>query len=498
MKKLGILSASFMGISAIIGSGWLFSPLLAANIAGPAAIFSWIIGALIILVLGLCFSEIASIYPLRGLSAVITSISHNRFFGFPFAIANWLGIVAVIALEADAAVQYLINIFPNLNSLLFNNGAFTFYGNLICSFLVLLFSVINFWGVSILAKTNNVITLIKLFVPIITIVVVGYSVFPKENFTAINDSLIPYGYSSIIQTILVAGIIVSFNGFQTIISFASEIKNPNKTIPISIAISVISCLIIYVLIQIVFIGALPLDVVNKGWKTISMSAPVINLLSMIGLSFMSIIIYAGATITPIGTAINFTGASSRMFTAMAKERQVPVFFDSVHPKYNISRRSLIFNTFVALCFIFIFKSWGDLAQILGIFHIFSYLTVPVAMLVFRENRSAKDYGFYMPFGLVICYSLFIIFNILIGYSNLRLILYSSLIIIFFELSFICINLKSSMYEIKKNSLSIAILLIYIVLLPSLSYMNKHLSASDFLIFTFIFSIVFLKILTKFK
>ena len=99
-KTIGLLSATGLGISSIIGSGWLFAPYQASVVAGPASILSWIIAAVIICLLGLCFSEIAALYPRRGLSAIIPTLSHNKHFAFPFAIANWLGVVAVISLEA--------------------------------------------------------------------------------------------------------------------------------------------------------------------------------------------------------------------------------------------------------------------------------------------------------------------------------------------------------------------------------------------------------------
>ncbi|BCD90535.1 amino acid permease [Francisella halioticida] len=454
------------------------------------------IGAFIVLVLGLCFSEIASIYPLRGLSAIITTISHNRFFGFPFAIANWLGIVAVIALEADAAVQYLINIFPQFTNLLFLNNHLTIYGNILSAILVLFFSAINFLGVSLLAKTNNIITVIKLFIPIMVIVILGYTVFHKDNFTAVNNTIMPYGFSSVIKTILIAGIIVSFNGFQSIISFSSEIKNPSKTIPISISISIVVCLIIYLLIQTVFIGALPTNMIHNGWHSLSMAAPMIDLLSMIGLGFLSIIIYVGSTATPVGTAINFTGASSRMFTAMSREGQVPRYFDDVHPKYKVSRKSLIFNTIIAMSFIFLFKSWKNLAEVLSIFHILSYLTVPLAMIVFRREKSKSEYGFYMPFGIFICYALFAVFNYLIGFSSVYIVFYSSIVVVIFEVIFILLNIKSNLEEIKTHIFSAIILIIYILLLPVISYLNKILPDFQFVIFIVIFSSFFLYIMTK--
>ena len=145
-KKIGLISASFIGISSIIGSGWLFAAYATADVAGPAAILAWLIGGGIILLLALCFSEIASLYPRRGLSAIVATLSHHKYFGFPFAIANWLGIVAVIALEADATVEYLINIFPHLKPLLFSNDSLTLLGNGFSLLLVIIYCLVNYWG----------------------------------------------------------------------------------------------------------------------------------------------------------------------------------------------------------------------------------------------------------------------------------------------------------------------------------------------------------------
>ena len=89
-KTIGLLSATGLGVSSIIGSGWLFAPYHASSVAGPACILSWILAACLICVLGLCFAEIAALYPRRGLSAIIPTLSHNKHFAFPFAIVGTL------------------------------------------------------------------------------------------------------------------------------------------------------------------------------------------------------------------------------------------------------------------------------------------------------------------------------------------------------------------------------------------------------------------------
>ena len=198
-KSIGLVSATFLGISCVIGSGWLFSPYKTAAIAGPSALITWVVSGAIMLLLALCFAEVASLYPKRGLSAIIPSLSHNKFFGFPFAIANWLGIVAVIGLEADATIQYLMNLTPHLKPYLYSNDQLTWAGNSFSIALVLIYCLVNYWGAKALTKANNVISLLKVLVPVVTALVFISIAFHPTNFTSVNNTFMPYGAKSIFR-----------------------------------------------------------------------------------------------------------------------------------------------------------------------------------------------------------------------------------------------------------------------------------------------------------
>ena len=412
-NKIGLTSSVFLGVSAIIGSGWLFAPFKTAEIAGPAAVFSWIVGAILVLLLSFCFAEIAALYPKRGLSAIIPTLSHNKFFGFPFALANWLGVVGVIGLEADASVQYLIHLFPALVYYFFFNGELTVLGNCISITLVILFSLANYWGAKVLAKTNNILTVIKLIVPVMTALIVIAVAFSPENFVIQSDTLVPYGFRSIFLALVSSGIIVAFNGFQTVVSFASEIKQPHKVIPKALAWSIVICLAVYLLLQVAFIGALPSILVQNGWSQLSMSAPMVQLSLMLGLGMLTSIIYFGAVLAPSGAALAFTGTATRMFTAMARRGQMPRFFDAVHSVYKVSRRSLLVNTMIALLFVLLFRSWNRLAAVISMLHIVSYLPIPLALVVFRAQKPAKKYLFRVFAGKAIALFLFVVFTYLL-------------------------------------------------------------------------------------
>ena len=413
----------------MLGSGWLFAPYQAAHIAGPAALLSWVIGAVIVCLLALCFAEIAALYPRRGLSAIIPLLSHNRYFAFPFAIANWLGVVAVIALEADATTEYLIHLAPSLRPLLFHHHHLTWIGNGISVILVLLFGLMNYWGSKTLIKANNIFTIFKILIPLFICLLVIFTSFHPQNFHNDTQSFAPYGYRAIFTAILSSGIVVAFNGFQTVISFANEIHKPARTIPLAVVIAVVVCLGIYLLLQTAFIGGLPPAMVAKGWNQLNFYAPVLQLMGAIGLGFYTSVAYFGATVAPVGSGIAFAGTSSRMFTAMSENKQMPIFFHLIHPNYGISRRSLIFNVGLALCFLLLFRSWANLAQVLGLLHIISYLPVPIALWALRGKIRDNKFPFLLPLGKTIACFLFVFFTYLITLGDPKTV--TEVIAIFF-------------------------------------------------------------------
>jgi len=488
-RTIGLISATFIGISSIIGSGWLFAAYRCAVVAGPASIFSWIIGALVICLLAMCFAEIAVLYPKRGVTAIIPTISHNKFFGFPFAISNWLGVVAVVALEAEATIQYLINLFPNMQYYFYHDNQLTLYGNLLSILLVCSYCLLNYYGVKILTKTNNILSTLKVLIPVITAVIIISAAFHHENFTVVGNNIIPYGYKSIFTAILTSGIIVSFNGFQTIVAFSSDIKNPGKVIPISLLLAIMLCFSIYLLLQIGFIGGLPTELLAQGWKNLEFNAPIVQLVAIMGIGFLIPVIYFGATIAPSGTALTFTGAATNMSTAMAKNQQLPSYFSKIHPIYKTPRRALLLNAALAIIFLFLFRSWGEMAEILSLFHVVSYLPIPIALYVFRNTIRRHRYYFHLPLGRTIAISLFVFFTYLFTMANFRIATELVIMLAIFQIIFITLNVKTTnnLFRAIKQCWILVIYFITILFFVWISpnnknFLNKHIF--DLLVLSF--------------
>ncbi len=86
-RDVGRLSLLFTGVGAIIGSGWLFGALYASQIAGPAAVWSWVAGGVIVMVIGIVYAELATMFPVAG---GIIRFPHYAFGSFASYSSGWI------------------------------------------------------------------------------------------------------------------------------------------------------------------------------------------------------------------------------------------------------------------------------------------------------------------------------------------------------------------------------------------------------------------------
>jgi len=108
VSTIGLL---FVCLGSVIGSGWLFGALYAMQVAGPAAIISWVLGAGVMLILALVHAEVGGMYPVAGGSARYPHFSFGSLAGFASGWIVWLGAVTVAPIEVEAALQYLTHYF---------------------------------------------------------------------------------------------------------------------------------------------------------------------------------------------------------------------------------------------------------------------------------------------------------------------------------------------------------------------------------------------------
>ncbi len=75
------------------------------------------------------------------------------------------------------------------------------------------------------------------------------------------------------KVVATAGIVFSYLGFRQSVDLAGEARNPQRDVPRAIIWSLILGILIYTLLQLIFIGAIPLSMLDRGWQGVHYSAP---------------------------------------------------------------------------------------------------------------------------------------------------------------------------------------------------------------------------------
>ncbi|MGB5940536.1 MAG: APC family permease [Rhodanobacter sp.] len=401
-RDVGPFALMLTGLGSIIGSGWLFGAWRAAQIAGPGAIWAWVIGAAVIMAIALTYAELGAMFPESGGMVRYGHYSHGSLVGFIAAWANWIAIVSVISVEAEASAQYMSSWKWAWAKDLYHqapggHGELSTLGLAIAAALVIIYFLLNFWSVKLFARSNTAITLFKLVIPALTAVLLMMSGFHPENFSVgIHGEAHSTDFASVLTAVAIAGIVFSFNGFQSPVNLAGEARNPGKSIPFAIVCSIALATVIYVLLQVSFIGAVPREMLaNVGWHGINFSSPFADLAIILGLQWLATLLFIDAVISPSGTGMTYTATTARMLYGMERNGTLPAILGRVHPKWGVPRPAMWVNLVVSFLFLFFFRGWGTLAAVISVATIISYLTGPVSVMTLRRTAP----GLHRPLRL---------------------------------------------------------------------------------------------------
>ena len=261
--------------------------------------------------------------------------------------------------------------------------------------LVIIYFMLNYWGVKLFARANSAITVFKFLIPGATIAGLMLTGFHKENFGEAS-TFAPYGWSAVLTAVATSGIVFAFNGFQSPINLAGEARNPAKSVPFAVIGSILLALVIYVLLQIAYIGAVnPADVM-KGWSHFNFASPFAELALALNLNWLAFLLYVDAFVSPSGTGTTYMATTSRMIYAMERNNTMPKMFGNVHPFYGVPRQAMWFNLLVSFIFLFFFRGWSSLAAVISVATVISYLTGPISLMALRRAATDLDRPLHIP------------------------------------------------------------------------------------------------------
>lgn len=388
IKKISLFQSVMLALGSLIGSGWLFGSWEATKIAGPAAILSWLVGGFIIGIIAYTYIEIGAMFPEAGGMSKYAQYSHGSLLGFIAAWANWVSLITLIPIEAVAAVQYMSTwpwSWATWTHQLLANGVVTTSGLFVVFGFIIVFTLLNYWSVKVLTHFTSLISVFKIGMPVLTIILLTMSGFHPANYGTNFHEFFPYGTATIFSATSAAGIIFSFDAFQTVINMGAEIEHPEKNILRGITISLLISGVLYVCLQSTFITAIPPHILAaQGWHGLDFSSPFADLAMLLGLNWLSVLLYMDAFVSPFGTGVSFVANASRALFALESNHHLPHWLGKLHAKYRIPRRAMVADTVLSIVMVTVFRSWAVLATVLSTATLIAYLTGPVTAVSLRK------------------------------------------------------------------------------------------------------------------
>jgi amino acid transporter len=415
-REIGLIGATWSSETSIIGSGWLFGALYASQAAGTAALLGWVIGGAMIIVLALVHAELGGMYPVSGGTARFPHFAFGSVAGISFGFFSWIQAVTVAPIECFAVMNYLYHWWPAVYDPKTENV--TGVGFVMTIILLALFTALNFLGMRLFNKINSAITWWKVAIPVLAIIVLLFKFHPS-NFGA-GGGFMPYGVKALFGAIPSAGIIFSYLGFEQADQLAGEIKNPQRNLPRAIIIAVLIGVAIYVMLQVVFIGAMPPSQLTHGFAKISnpdiLSGPFAGVAGLVGLTWLAFVLRLDAIISPSGTGLIYNTSSSRVGYGLARNRYFPQVFGKVD-KNGVPWVSLLLAFVAGLFFLLPFPSWHSLVGLVTAASVLMYAGAPLSMGALRQTVPEAERPYRLPAAKVLGPIAFIVANLLIYWSG---------------------------------------------------------------------------------
>jgi amino acid transporter len=415
-RSIGLVGLTFIAVSGIIGSGWLFAPLLAAQQAGPAAMIAWVLGGFAMFLIAITFAEISAMLPVPGGIARVPLFSHGNVVSLAMGWTAWVGYNTAAPIEVEAMLRYLE---PHSDWLYTSpgSGSLSWAGIGVASAMLVLFTVINAFGVKFFATINAAVTWLKIAIPVVIVVALVASRFEVSNFTA-GGSFAPFGLQGVLAAISTGGVIFSYIGFRHAVDMAGEAKNPGFTVPMALMLSILICFGVYGGIQLAFIGALEPGATVDGWAKLALpgdTGPVGAVASALGILWLVSLLNVGAVVGPFGGGLVATGSNARIAFALAEGGLFPRIVGTLS-RHGVPLAGLVLNLVVSVI-VFAALPFDEVVALNSSCIVLSFVVGPIAVVALRSLLPDRRRPFRLPAVHLIAAAAFVISTLVVYWSG---------------------------------------------------------------------------------
>ena len=376
-RVLGFPSLFAVAIGSVAAQSSFVSLLNGTGSGGGAFFIALFMAFILIICCSFSFLELSLMMPKAGGMGTFTAVAGGHFLSIGVILG---GYVAVVAFSGPAELMLLESIVGMVYP-----GTFSYIGLLI----LLLFSILNLFGINIFSSVQNVIV----YVLLVALVVIGFTGLNNTSnigvsLDSISRDFVSKGTSSLS---LIALALWSFTGLEYVCPFVEETRNPRKNLPKSMLLAAVMLLFVYGLLSYAALQHVPLNKLSFSeiphWLLVE---------SLFGKSagFVMVVFAITATSSVTNTVL---ASIPRMLFGMAHHGQVPFIFGRLHPRWNTPWFGIILVFSLVGVPLILLSNAKDYILLMLIsattFWLVAYIVAHINVLVLRKKYP----GFSRPF-----------------------------------------------------------------------------------------------------
>jgi amino acid transporter/nucleotide-binding universal stress UspA family protein len=391
-REMGLTDITMIGVGAMIGAGIFVLTGIAAGVAGPGLLLAFLLNGFVTLFAAAAYAELGSSFHDAGGGYLWVKTGLRDPQGFMSGWMSWFAHAVACSLYALGFGAYFQAVLPLAGLTLPPMPLFPVEKWLAVA-VVALFAFINFRGASETGKAGNIVTVGKIVILVVFVAFGAWITLNRPDWPATFADFLPNGFGGVVTAMGLT--FIAFEGYEIIAQCSEEVRDPKRSVPRAVFLSLLIVVPIYLLVAFAALGALhPPDMPSWKFMGLHKETALVEAASHFFRGGGLMILIGGLLSTM--SALNATiYSSSRVSFAMGRDRNLPAWFGRVHPR-NKTPHWAILASAVLIAFMAVALPIEAVASAADIMFLLLFIQVLLVLIALRKTRPDLDRGFRVP------------------------------------------------------------------------------------------------------